>query len=88
MSTARRVTRSPCTRIRCLSNDIAVADGKWELRGVLDSSGKPLPTMEGQVTVVVKRVGGWLIEAYRYSLKPTSAGQITPPPRRPGGGLM
>jgi creatinine amidohydrolase len=89
---ARREYRSSqhplnLTRIRCLSNDIAVADGKWELRGVLDASGKPLPTMEGQVTLVVKRVGGWQIEAYRYSHKPTPPGQITPQPlpRRPGG---
>ena len=41
--------------VRCLSEDIAVADGKWELRGVLDKSGKPIPTMEGQVTLVLKR---------------------------------
>ena len=43
--------------IRCLSNDIAIADGKWELRGVLDSAGKLLPMMEGQVTLVVRRTG-------------------------------
>jgi hypothetical protein len=87
-----RLTRHPLvlTMVRCLSEDIAVADGKWELRGVLDSSGKPLPMMEGQVTLVLKRTSGWLIEAYRYTLKPPAAPQTTPAPlpRRPGGGLM
>jgi creatinine amidohydrolase len=86
-----RNTRHPMTltMIRCLANDIAVADGKWELRGVLDSSGKPLPTMEGQVTLVLKRTGGWLIEAYRYTIKPPAAPQTTPAPlpKRPGGGV-
>ena len=56
--TGRREHPLVLTRIRCLSDDIAVADGKWELRGVLDTSGKPLPTMEGQVTLVLKRTGG------------------------------
>jgi creatinine amidohydrolase len=87
-----RNTRHPLvlTMVRCLSEDIAVADGKWELRGVLDSSGKPLPMMEGQVTLVLKRTNGWLIEAYRYTLKPPAAPQTTPAPlpKRPGGGLM
>jgi len=86
-----RSTRHPMVlgMIRCLSNDIAVADGKWELRGVRDSSGKPLPMMEGQVTLVLKRTGGWLIEAYRYTIKPSPAAQTTPAPlpRRPGGAL-
>jgi creatinine amidohydrolase len=88
-----RSSRHPLTltRIRCLSADIAIADGKWELRGVLDSSGKPLPAMEGLVTVVLKRTAGWLIEAYRYTITPAPAAQTTPAPlpRRPGvpGGL-
>jgi creatinine amidohydrolase len=87
-----RHTRHPLVlnMIRCLSEDIAVADGRWELRGVLDSTGKPLPMMEGQVTLVLKRTSGWLIEAYRYTLKPPAAPQTTPAPlpKRPGGGLM
>ena len=87
-----RHTRHPLVlnMVRCLSEDIAVADGKWELRGVLDSAGKPLPMMEGQVTLVLKRTNGWLIEAYRYTLKPPAAPQTTPAPlpKRPGGGLM
>ncbi len=86
-----RNTRHPLVlnMIRCLSEDIALADGKWELRGVLDSSGKPLPVMEGQVTLVLKRTGGWLIEAYRYTIKPPPAPQTSPAPlKRPGGGLF
>ena len=85
-----RFSRHPIdlTMVRCLSSDIAVADGKWELRGVLDSSGKSLPMMEGQVTLVLKRTSGWLIEAYRYTIKPPPAPQTTPAPlKRPGGGL-
>jgi creatinine amidohydrolase len=75
-----RNTRHPLQllMVRCLSNDIAVADGKWELRGVFDSTGKPLPTMEGQATLVLKRSDKWLIEAYRYTIKPAPPGQ-TPP---------
>jgi creatinine amidohydrolase len=86
-----RNTRHPLvlTMVRCLSEDIAVADGKWELRGVLDSSGKSSPTMEGQVTLVLKRTSGWLIEAYRYTIKPPPAPLTSPTPlKRPGGGLM
>jgi creatinine amidohydrolase/Fe(II)-dependent formamide hydrolase-like protein len=43
-----RFTRHPLvlTMVRCLSEGIAVAEGKWELRGVLDTSGKPLPMMK------------------------------------------
>ena len=44
-------------------------------------------SMEGQVTMVLKRTGGWLIEAYRYTIKPAPAAQTTPAPlaKRPGG---
>ena len=72
------------TLVRCLSADVAVADGRWELRGVLDSSFNPLPTMEGQCTLVVKRAGGWNIEAYRYTIKPPPAPPTTPTQKRPG----
>ena len=69
--------------IRCLSRDIAVVDGRWDLRGVLDAKGGPLPIMEGQATLVVRRTEeGWKIEAYRYTLKPQPADPA--PPRRPG----
>jgi len=60
------------TNLRCLSADVAVVDGKWELRGVMDAAGAPLPLFEGLCTVVVKRTGGWFIEAYRYTIKPSS----------------
>ena len=70
-----RGSRHPITlgSIRCPTSDTAVADGKWELRGVSDASGKMMPTFEGQLTLVMKRTGGWGIEAYRYTQKPTPA---------------
>ena len=77
--------------IRCLTNDVAVADGKWELRNVTDANGKPMPAMKGLFTWVLKRTGGWQIEAYRYSLDPAappSPTLLTRPgwPGRGGGG--
>ena len=49
--------------VRCVSEDVAVADGNWQLLGVRDGTGKSLPNMEGQVSLVVGRYGGaWLIE--------------------------
>jgi creatinine amidohydrolase len=69
--------------VRCVSADVAVADGKWELRGVADQSGKPQPIMEGQVTLVVNRASAWSIEAYRYTIKPPPQSQTTPQ-TRPG----
>ena len=68
------------TMVRCVSEDVAVADGKWQLLGVRDATGKPLPNMEGQVSLVVGRSGGpWVIEAYRYTLKPPDAGNSARP---------
>ena len=70
-----RGSKHPLTMgaIRCLDADVAVADGKWELRGVGDDKGKPLPTFEGQFTIVAKRgPEGWSIEAYRYTQKPAA----------------
>lgn len=86
-----RGSKHPLTMgmLRCLSADVAVADGKWELRGVSDEKGKPLPTFEGQFTIVARRGGeGWLIEAYRYTQKP-SAVPMPVLQKRPGipGGL-
>jgi hypothetical protein len=50
----------------------------------VDSTGKPLPTMEGQTTLVVKRDSNWAIEAYRYTITP-APGQKTPgTQKRPG----
>ena len=60
--------------IRCLAADIAVADGKWDLRGVVDASRRPLPPLEGLATLVLKRTGGgWRIEAYRYTITSRTA---------------
>ncbi len=60
-----------------------MADAKWELRGVTDDKGQPVPAADGLCTIVLARRGGWNIEAYRYS--------VTPPPvalptlfKRPG----
>lgn len=58
------------TLVRCLSSDIAVVDGRWELIDVVDAAGQPVPIREGRVTIVVKRTNSnWLIEAYRYTVK-------------------
>jgi creatinine amidohydrolase len=82
-----RNTRHPLSlyAVRCLANDIAVADGKWELRGVLTASGHPAPFTTGRCTLVVRRRdGAWRIEAYRYSVDVPD--QPTPPTllKRPG----
>ena len=69
--TEYRGSRHPMTltMIRCLSEDIAIADGKWELRGLRDAAGGPAPPLQGQVTIVAKRLDeNWLIEAYRYTV--------------------
>jgi len=61
------------TMVRCVNYDVAVADGRWSMTGVKDAAGKELPVFEGQATLVVKRGGdGWLIEAYRYTIKPAA----------------
>jgi creatinine amidohydrolase len=72
------------TTVRCVDADVAVADGKWELRGLSDASGKPLPDFKGQATLVVTRGGGaWRIDAYRYTIEPEA---VKPPTflTRPG----
>lgn len=71
-----RGSRHPVTlsMVRCLGASVAVADGKWELRGLSDAAGKILPPFEGQVTLVVRSGGaGWQIEAWRYTQKPAAA---------------
>jgi len=84
-----RGSKHPMTigNIRCLSQDIAVADGKWELRGVSDAGGRMLPAFEGLFTLVMKRAGAWYIEAYRYTQKPATAPMPTwlKRPGYPGG---
>ncbi len=70
--------------IRCLTGEVAVADGKWELREVVNASRQTIPPVDGLCTLVLKRTGGvWAIEAYRYTVTPRG----TPPPvvlPRPG----
>lgn len=86
--------------IRCLSSDIAIADGKWELR--METS--PLTTTSGRSSsagtqifagwcTLVLRNPGWSIEAWRYTVTPQEG---PPPPTvlkqpgflgRGGGGL-
>ena len=81
-----RGSKHPMTigNIRCPSPDIAVADGKWELRGVTDAGGTVLPAFEGLLTLVMSRSGGgWSIEAYRYTQKPP-AGAVPTLLKRPG----
>lgn len=72
--------------IRCVSPDIAVADGKWELIGVYDAAGNLMPRGDGPTTVVLKRhSGAWLFEAYRYAV--TIAAEGAKPPtllKKPG----
>jgi creatinine amidohydrolase len=68
---AYRLSRHPIQIgvIRCLTSDIAIADGKWELRDVTDGNGKILPTVNGLLTLVLRRADGeWRIEAYRYTI--------------------
>lgn len=86
--------------IRCLSPDIAVADGKWELRmetsPVTTSSGRRssagVQIFSGWCTLVLRNPG-WSIEAWRYTVNPQEG---PPPPTvlkqpgflgRGGGGL-
>ena len=58
-------------QVRCLSSDVAVADGKWELRDVSDATRRERPSMNGLCTLVLKRsASGWAIEAYRYTANP------------------
>jgi hypothetical protein len=70
--------------IRCLTSEIAVADGKWNLRDVVDANKRAVPEMDGLCSLVLRRSGGgWLIEAYRYTVTPRAG----PPPtllKQPG----
>ncbi len=73
-SSSRTSTRSSyhlltLNLVRCLSPDIAVVDGKWELTKVVDTANRAVPKREGQATLVLKRTNKWSIEAYRYTVK-------------------
>jgi creatinine amidohydrolase len=68
--------------IRCIADDVAIADAKWELRGVVDARRQPVPPSDGLCTLVLKRSGPrWLIEAYRYSMNPQRGPSVL---QRPG----
>jgi hypothetical protein len=71
--------------IRCPAPGVAIADGKWELR-LIDT---PKPYM-GWCTLVLRGSGGgWLVEAWRYTVDPppntTPAPTILKKPGWPGG---
>ena len=77
--------------IRCLSADIAVADGKWELR--LDTS--PMSTTSGRASsagvqifsgwcTLVLRNPGWSIEAWRYTVNPQDGPALPTVLKQPG----
>lgn len=75
-----RGTKHPLSimSVRCIGADVAVADGKWELRGVTSVSGEPMPATKGLCTLVVKRDGdAWRIEAWRYTIESGGAPQPT-----------
>ena len=48
--------------IRCPTPGIAVADGKWEMRGVTDAAGVVVAPVEGQVTLVLSGGSEWLVD--------------------------
>jgi creatinine amidohydrolase len=65
------------TDVRCLSGEVAIADGKWELR--LQDEPQTVPgrglgsvkSNAGWCTLItVKGPGGWSIEAWRYTVNP------------------
>lgn len=57
--------------VRCINEATAIVDARWTLRDVNDAAGATLPTSEGAATLVLQRAGeNWLIEAYRYHVKP------------------
>jgi creatinine amidohydrolase len=71
--------------IRCITPDVAIADAKWELRGLTDEKGGPLPASEGLCTLVLMRQAGqWRIEAWRYNMKPEAAATQPITLKKPG----
>lgn len=54
------------TAVRFVRKDVAIADGAFEIGGMKDGSGKPLPTRSGLTTVVAVRKGErWYVAALR-----------------------
>jgi creatinine amidohydrolase len=72
--------------IRCLPGGIAIADGKWELRLADAGTAKPYA---GWCTLILRNLGSWQIEAWRYTVDPppntTPAPTILKKPGWPGG---
>lgn len=61
------------TDMRCLDGRTALADGKWELRGIVGENGART-SYAGLFTLILQRAGaGWLIEAWRYTINPPNA---------------
>jgi creatinine amidohydrolase len=65
------------TDVRCVDAEVALADGKWELRLQDEPQSTPgrglgnAKSNAGWCTlVVVKGLGGWQIEAWRYTVDP------------------
>ena len=72
-------------QVRCITADVAIADAKWELRGVTDGRGNLTPPAEGLCTLVFRRAGaGWVIEAWRYNMKPATAATQPTILKKPG----
>lgn len=85
-----RHTRHPMQvgNIRCIAETMAIADGKWELRGMTDATNKILPSLRGLFTMVVERAGTeWKIVAYRYTIDPVgpTVPTLLKRPGYPGG---
>lgn len=76
--------------IRCISPDVAIVDGKWELR-LSDVPGAPsTKPYVGWCTLILRGGGGsWQIDAWRYTVDPppntTTAPTILKKPGWPGG---
>lgn len=69
-------------QIRCITGEVAIADAKWDLRGLTDAKGQTVPPVDGLCTLVLKKgTDGWRIEAYRYSTNPQNPSPPTLLPR-------
>lgn len=64
------------TDIRCLGADVALADGKWELRLQDEPQTTPgrglgaVKSNAGWCSLIMVKAGGWSIEAWRYTVNP------------------
>jgi creatinine amidohydrolase len=71
--------------IRCLTSELAIVDGKWDLRLI----GMPQPYMGWCTLILRESFGSWFIEGWRYTVDPppntTPAPTILKKPGWPGG---